>query len=375
MKSVVDHLMDLIRIPSVSARSNRPIIEYAEEAFHQSGWHSQEYTYRDTAGVEKINLVAACASEDLQQRDIPLAFVCHTDTVPYSSEWKLAVQPYESNGLVYGCGACDVKGFLASLLAAIETSSSSSFPRGTRVILTADEEIGCVGASQLIASTQLKPRRMVIGEPTSLHPARAGKGYALAEFTIHGKEAHSALPANGYSAIYGASRLIAEIEKYAAAIVEDQSQIFSPAFTTVNVGTIAGGTAKNVIAGACKFLLEWRPIPNQAPDLVFESVKKRADTLAATHPQFRYSANLLRLQLGFETDASSALVQTIEKLCGKPATSIPFGSEASLFAPIAEEVVVFGPGNMQTAHSDRECVPVAELEAATACLKSLMSAD
>jgi acetylornithine deacetylase len=370
MKSVVEHLMNLVRISSVSAQSNRPVIEYAKEALHQAGWHSQQYLYRDAADVEKVNLIAAPAGEDLEQEDVRLAFVCHTDTVPYSSDWKQAVQPYESGGFVYGCGACDVKGFLASLLTAIELSQS--LPSGIRVILTADEEVGCIGASRLISSMELKPQRVVIGEPTSLHPARAGKGYALAEFIVHGKEAHSALPASGYSAIYGAARLIAEIEKYAAKLAEDQNPIFSPAFSTINVGTIIGGTAKNIIAGSCRFLLEWRPIANQPPEMVFESVKKIADAMRRTDSNFQYSADLLRLQLGFETHASAMLVRAIEKLSGKSATSIPFGSEASLFAPIAQEVVVFGPGDMQTAHSDRECVPIVELDTAAACLRELM---
>jgi acetylornithine deacetylase len=80
----------------------------------------------------------------------------------------------------------------------------------------------------------------------------------------------------------------------------------------------------------------------------------------------------LRQQAGFETSADAALVRSIETLTGRPAISIPFGSEASIFAPIAEEVVVFGPGDMRTAHSSRECVPVAELDEAVACLSSLM---
>jgi acetylornithine deacetylase len=82
----------------------------------------------------------------------------------------------------------------------------------------------------------------------------------------------------------------------------------------------------------------------------------------------------LRRQPGFETSADAPLVRSVEALTHRPAASIPFGSEASLFAPLAEEVIVFGPGDMRTAHSSRECVAVAELDEAVACLRSLMAA-
>jgi acetylornithine deacetylase len=81
----------------------------------------------------------------------------------------------------------------------------------------------------------------------------------------------------------------------------------------------------------------------------------------------------LRQQEGFETSATAPLVRLMETLTGRAAISIPFGSEASLLSTVAEEVVVFGPGDMQTAHSSRECVPLSELDEAVHCLQSLMT--
>ena len=134
--------------------------------------------------------------------------MCHTDTVPYSTDWRQALEPFVADGLLHGCGACDVKGFLTCLLTSIVESDPSSLIDGLCLILTADEEIGCVGAAHLVASGLIKPRRVVVGEPTSLHPARAGKGCCLAEVTVFGEEAHSAHPQKGKSAIYRAARLI-----------------------------------------------------------------------------------------------------------------------------------------------------------------------
>jgi acetylornithine deacetylase len=372
MKTVVQHLSNLIRIPSPSFLSNRPIIDYAVNALREADWHSREIVYRDAAGVEKVNLIAAPSDQDLGEMAPDLALMCHTDTVPYSADWPQALEPFIADGLIHGCGSCDVKGFLACVLTSIAEIDPSSLINGIRLILTADEEIGCVGAAHLISSGLIKPRRVIIGEPTSLHPARAGKGYYLAEVTVFGEEAHSAHPQKGKSAIYRAARLVTAIEEYSSLLAEEQHPLFSPSFTTLNIGTIQGGTAKNIIPGQCKFQLEWRPIPSQANNTVPTAILRIADTLRNADPNFRCKLQVLRQQAGFESPSTSTLVRSIEEATGRAASAIPFGSEASLLASVADEVIVFGPGDMQTAHSNRECVPLNELDDAVTCLQTLM---
>jgi acetylornithine deacetylase len=372
MNTVAKHLSNLIRIPSPSFLTNRPIIDYALRELHQAQWQSREMIYKDAAGIEKVNLIAAPPDQNLDDAIVELAFMCHTDTVPYSADWPQALEPFVVDGLLYGCGACDVKGFLACLLTSITENSSANLIDGLRLILTADEEVGCVGAAHLIASGLIKPRRVVIGEPTSLHPARSGKGYCLAEITVFGEEAHSAHPQRGKSAIYRAARFITAIEEYSLLLAREQHLFFSPSFTTLNIGTIGGGTAKNIVPGQCKFQLEWRPIPGQDIDTVPATMLKIAGALRSADPDFQYEFRVLRQQVGFESSASSRLVQSIEALSGRAATSIPFGSEASLMASVVEEAVVFGPGDMKTAHSSRECVPLNELDEAVNYLQSLM---
>jgi acetylornithine deacetylase len=129
-----------------------------------------------------------------------------------------------------------------------------------------------------------------------------------------------------------------------------------------------------VVPGLCRFQLEWRPIPGQPPNAVFASTERIIERLQQSIPQFHAEIKLLRRQPGFETSADAPLVRTAEALTGRSAISIPFGSEASIFSPLAEEVVVFGPGDMRTAHSSREYVPIAELEQAVDCLTALMKA-
>ena len=260
MTSAVEHLSNLIRIPSVSAMPNRAITNYAGTVLTAHGWTVREDVYTDQSGIEKVNLIAAAPGEDIGARMVDLAFLCHTDTVPYSEDWLEALQPIRRGSMLHGCGACDVKGFLACLLTAAE-GKDAPWIDGLRIVLTADEEIGCVGSKRLIATDSMTPRRIVVGEPTSLRAARAGKGYCLARVTIDGREAHSALPEQGISAIYGAAHLVSALEELSFQLAEERHEFFEPAFTTLNVGTIQGGSAKNIIPGRAELLLEWRPIP------------------------------------------------------------------------------------------------------------------
>jgi acetylornithine deacetylase len=374
LTSVVEHLSQLIQIPSVSAMSNRAITKYASGALTAQGWAVREATYTDERGVEKVNLIAAPPGQDVRDRMVDLAFLCHTDTVPYSEDWQEALRPARRGPMLHGCGACDVKGFLACLLAAAE-GNDAPWIDSLRIVLTADEEVGCIGSKRLIAMDCVKPRRVVVGEPTSLRVARAGKGYCLARVTIHGREAHSALPEQGISAIYGAAHLVSAVEELSRQLAAERHDFFEPAFTTLNVGTIEGGSAKNIIPGRAEVLIEWRPIPALSADRIPTAIRAMLERLEAQYPGMRGSMSILREQDGFETAANSSLVRGLERVTGQPATSIAFGSEASAWSAIAEEVVVFGPGDMRTAHSNRECVSIDELTTAIQAVRSMMHGD
>jgi acetylornithine deacetylase len=241
-----------------------------------------------------------------------------------------------------------------------------------RIVLTADEEIGCIGAGHLLGQDLIRPANMVVGEPTNMQPARAGKGYCMAKITVTGHEAHSAHPLQGASAILGAAHLMVALEELAALIAREENPLFSPGYTTMNIGTIQGGTAKNIIPGECSFLLEWRPIPSAGATRIPEQINQVIDRQRQIHPRLSYHFDITRKQSGFETAADSTLVRAIESLSGCSASSIPFGSEASVFANVCHNVVVFGPGDMQTAHSSRECVPIDQLHRAVHCLRALM---
>jgi acetylornithine deacetylase len=367
--SVESTLAELVRIDSTSSKSNGAIVEYALARALAAGMRARVTSYRDDRGVEKFQMLAFAPSET---DEVELALVGHTDTVPFDESWAEALALTEREGKLYGRGACDTKGFIAAALTAIEETDLRALRRPLALVLTADEEVGCLGAKRLAESKPFRARHAVVGEPTSLQPVRAGKGYCLADVTVRGREGHSAYPALGASAVMRAARLVTRVERIAEELKTDGHDSFDPPQTTVNVGLIAGGTAKNIIAGECRFTLEWRPVPGQRPEHVTDLLAREIEALRAEDEGFDCAVRVLRLDGGIETAADAPLVSALEEFTGKTAGTISFGTEAPQLAELGADAVVFGPGDIRVAHRTGEFVPAPELNEAVTILRRVI---
>jgi len=369
--TVQQTLAALVAIDSVSSRSNAEIVDYLAKRSEVIGMKLNRLPYTDANGVEKLNLIALAGAEFSDKTTVELALVGHTDTVPYDPDWTEALQLTEGDGKLFGRGACDTKAFIAASLTAIEALELKSLTRPIALIFTADEEIGLIGAKRLAETRAIRPRYAIVGEPTSLQPMRAGKGYCIAEVTIKGREAHSAYPSLGSSAVFGAANLIVAIEKIASKLEAEQHAAFDPPYTTLNVGLLHGGSAQNVIPGACRFTLEWRPIPGQDPMRLLDLLDQAIAEEKKRDPEFTCEVDAARSDEGFDTSTGSRLVTLLEELTGNAAGTVAFGTEAAQMTELGAEAVVFGPGNIRVAHRTGEFVPAAELDA---CVKTLQQA-
>src|SRR5215218_10366512 len=367
--SVEETLAQLVAIDSTSSKSNGALVEYALARAVAAGLRARVTSYRDERGTEKFQMLAFAPSES---EEVELALVGHTDAVPFEASWAEALALAEREGKLYGRGACDTKGFIAAALTAIEETGVRALRRPLALVLTADEEVGCLGAKRLAESKPFRARHAVVGEPTSLQPVRAGKGYCLADVTVRGREGHSAYPALGASAVMRAARLVTRVERIAEELKSDGHDSFDPPQTTVNVGLIAGGTAKNIIAGECRFTLEWRPVPGQAARHVVRLVEREMEALGARDADFDATLEVLRLDESMETPADSPLVRALEELTGKDAGTISFGTEAPQLAELGADAVVFGPGDIRVAHRTGEFVPASELKEAVTILRGVI---
>jgi acetylornithine deacetylase len=367
--TVEETLAALVSVDSVSSRSNAEIISYLAKRCEAAGFSVTRYVYIDECGVEKINLIARAGGGSIEATQIELALVGHTDTVPYDPAWIEALHLTEKDGKLFGRGACDTKAFIAAALTAIEGIDLAKLREPLAFVFTADEEIGCLGAQRLADARPFNVRYAIVGEPTSLQPMRAGKGYCLAEITVRGREAHSAYPQLGVSAIFRAARLIERIERTAAELQDDLRAGFDPPYTTLNVGLINGGTAKNVVAGECRFTLEWRPVPGQKADHVLNLVKQAVADLQKHESDFVCEINAARADESFETRADSLLVQFLEKSSAKESGAVAFGTEAPGMIALGAEAVVFGPGDIRVAHRTGEFVPLDQLNECVSILR------
>ena len=371
MTSAREFLLDLVAIPSVSAISNRTMIDYVRTRLSSEFWRFEEFGYQDECGVAKTNLLAL--TKNAVDNHAELALVCHSDTVPFEAGWQEAVHPVIRDNRIYGRGSCDVKGFLACALAAFEDLDYQSLHQPIAFVLTADEEVGCIGAKKLASARMFSSRYMIIGEPTSLHPVTAGKGYALGTILVRGKEAHSAFPTAGRSAIVDAALLITHLDLAAVALQRECNDIFTPPYTTLNIGLIEGGTAKNIVPGECRLVIEWRSIPGQRADIVLQLVQEQIRLVSEKFPGFDAQFDPTRIDPAFAPSDTHYLSDLLSSFSHRTATTIAFGSEAAHFSPLAEEVVVFGPGAMTVAHKTGEYVSISELELCVEYLKAAIA--
>lgn len=364
---LVSLLRDLVAIDSTSTRSNVAVVDALESRLTALGLSCERQRYVDERGVEKVNLLAS-SGPGLPE----LALVGHTDCVPFDAAWTDALTLTERDGQLFGRGACDTKGYIAAAVTAFERARAK-LNKPVLLCFTADEELGCEGAKALVEAGKGRAKRAIIGEPTGLVPVRANKGYCLGEVEVRGREGHSAYPESGASAVFRAGRFLARLERWATGELRtEQRADFSPPYATVNVGVISGGKARNVIPGACRFSLEWRPLPSQPVDAVLKAVEALRDELVQEEPGFEASVRAIRMDRGFDTPADADVVRFLAEQTGEAPRTVAFGTEGPELAALGAVPVVFGPGDITAAHQTGEHVPVAQLARCAGVLEAAL---
>ena len=258
-------LAELVRFDTTSRDGNIPLIEFVER--YLDGWDIPHFRVDYEAG-KKTNLFATIGP------DIAGGIVLsgHTDVVPVDGQ-KWASNPFElseRDGRLYGRGTCDMKGFIAVALAMVPQFKAANLKTPIHLALSCDEEVGCKGVRPLVAHMRdhmKKPRAVIVGEPTSMQVVNAHKGAITFSTEVTGHEAHSSLTDQGVNAIMVAGELLGEINRIREDLTArgDPSGRFNPPYSTIHVGVIEGGTAKNIIPRHCSFQWETRLLPLADP--------------------------------------------------------------------------------------------------------------
>ncbi|MCF6231628.1 MAG: acetylornithine deacetylase [Rhodobacteraceae bacterium] len=372
-------LRDLVAFDTESSKSNLTLIDFVER-------------YLDRLGI---------ASERIADPDQPKSSLCarigpdtsggiilsgHTDVVPVSGQ-NWATDPFdlvEKDGRVYGRGSCDMKGFLASVLAAVPEMIKTDLISPFYLAFSYDEEVGCTGVSPLIRhllSKENQPALCIVGEPTMMRPVTAHTGKQIFEITFTGTPMHSSLVPSGVSAISLAGQAIARIADQALkfrqfTIADDR---FTYPFPTANFGPIEGGKAVNIVAENCKFSLEYR-YPPGAPENAMRDflaglfADEHFTKQIAGHPGASAKFEELVSYPGFTAQQGSVAVELIASTSGINETfAVNYGTEAGHFAAAGLPTVVFGPGDIQQAHQPDEYIECAQLLACDQFLNRLIA--
>ncbi|MGB8276649.1 MAG: acetylornithine deacetylase [Methylovirgula sp.] len=308
----------------------------------------------------------------------------HTDVVPVEGQ-SWTSDPFtlrRGADRVYGRGTCDMKGFDAICLAMIPEFQQAKLARPIHILLSYDEEITCQGPLDTIARfghDLPRPAAVLVGEPTMMQVADAHKSVATYHTIVHGHEAHSAKPYLGANAVATACELVAELYRFGEELkaAGDPSGRFDPPYSTIHVGIIHGGTARNILAKRCAFHWEFRGLPNVPQDLALKHLQNYADMIAT--PKLTRHANKARIEIitetevpGLAADAGSSAETLALKLAQLNRTiTVSFASEAGQFQQAEIPAVVCGPGSIDQAHQPDEYIEIAQIEAAIGFMRRL----
>ena len=355
-------LRDLTAFDTTSRLSNRPLLDYAVDILRHSGIEPLLIWNEDRS---KANLWATIGP------DMPGGIILsgHTDTVPVDGqEWSS--DPFrmdERGGRLYGRGTCDMKGFLACVLAAVPKLAKANLKRPLHLSFSHDEEIGCVGVLSLIDHLKANPPGAafcIVGEPTDMQPVIGHKGGRSYKVGIHGREAHSSLAPQAVNSIEYAAELIVYLRSVARRMSEGaRDELYDIPHSTLSTGMISGGSAINIVPRECEFVFEFRFLAEVDPEAIMADIRRYArDSLL---PEMRTVAP--EADIAFENiydypwfaiDSGHDLVALTKSWSrSNSEAKVAYGTEAGHFSgALGIPTIVCGPGSIAQAHKPDEYV-------------------
>ncbi len=372
-RSMIDAL---IAIPTVSRDSNLNLIAFVQSYLKEHGIDS--HLVKNADGT-KANLYATVGPGI----EGGVVLSGHTDVVPVDDqEWD--TDPFmivEKDGKLFGRGTCDMKSFYAIALALVP--EMSNLKRPIHFALSYDEEIGCLGAPDLIAQlcTALpKPAAVIVGEPTQMRVVNAHKSIFHFNTVVTGHEAHSSQQHRGVSAVMVAGKLLNWLSEKQAqnAQCADVGSPFNPPYTTLHCGMIEGGTAHNIMAHHCRFVTDIRSVPGEDALDYFNELQKYAreelePEMQAIDPDTRIEFDIHAHVPAFHSNDDEPAIALARQISGQNSVeSVAYGAEAGQFQQAGYSVAMCGPGSIDQAHQPNEFITLEQVEKGEAFTRRLI---
>ena len=367
----------LVGFDTVSDRSNLPLVERIEAYLREEGI---AFTRVPNAAGDRAALFATVGP----QGDGGIVLSGHTDVVPVKGQ-SWSSDPFalrEDSGKLYGRGSCDMKAFDAICLAMLPVFRDAGLKKPIHLLLSYDEEIGCLGSLDTIARFGVdlpKPAIAIVGEPTEMAVVGAHKSIATYVTTVHGKEAHSSDPSLGGSAVEAGCALVTELYALQARLERegDPTGLFQPGWSTVHVGTIEGGNARNILAKVCRFGWEFRGLPDVDQGLAIRHLEEFAERVIL--PRLRRHAPDAAIETerdvevpGLAADAGSSAEVLAKRIARtNSVATVSFATEAGQFQKNGIPTIVCGPGSIRQAHQPDEYIALDQVDAGLAFMQRL----
>lgn len=376
--STVELLARLVAFDTTSRNSNLPLIDFVRGYL---GEHGVGFTESRSRDGNKANLHAIIGPQVAGG----LALSGHVDTVPVDGQaWQS--DPFtlrdDGHGRLYARGAADMKGFVASMLAAVPALQRLTLARPLHLFITFDEETSMAGARRLIADLSdrgLRPELCVVGEPSLMQPILGHKGRLAARATVRGRAGHSSDPARGVNAVHAAARAIAWLADEAGRLQRDGpfAEGFSPPHTTLQVGTMGGGQILNVIPERAEFSIEWRPVPGHDAHAALDALARHVaatlePAMRAVDPECAFRFEVVDWVPGLSLPSEHPLATLVRQAAGSNGGgTVSFATEGGLYQEAGIPTIVCGPGSIAQAHAPDEWVARDQLDASDAFILQL----
>jgi acetylornithine deacetylase len=359
-------LHTLVGFDTVSRNSNLGLIEWVRDELARLGVASRLSWDADR---RKANLFATLGDG----RAPGIVLSGHTDVVPvdgqdwHSDPFKVT----ERDGKLFGRGTADMKGYIASALAAAPAILQANLPSAVHFAFSYDEEVGCFGVHELIKDLReagIQPAGCIVGEPTLMQPVVSHKGTWRLRCCFRGREAHSAMPTHGVNAVEYAAQLVVFMREVAARFVreEPRDEGFPVPFSTIQTTTIAGGTAQNIVPNLCELTVDLRTMPGTSFDALHAQIRAFAAQLDAQmkheSPETGCEVEFLAGVPAFVVEDTAPIVNYARRLARtQGAGKVTFGTEAGIFSEAGIPTVIIGPGSIDDAHRPDEFVSLQQL--------------
>jgi acetylornithine deacetylase len=375
--SAIALLERLAAFDTESDKSNLPLIDFVEE--YLRGQDIPVLRAPNAAG-DKAALLATIGP--MVEGGIVLSG--HTDVVPVEGQ-KWTSDPFKlrgADGRLFARGSCDMKGFDAIALAMIPRFKKAGLRRPIQILLSYDEETSCEGSLDFIrrfGKDVPRPRAVIVGEPTMMEVADAHKSIATFRTIVTGHEAHSSKPALGANAVACACDIVAEIYRQALAYEAPDrlNPRFDPPYSTLHVGTIHGGTARNILARECMFHWEFRGLPGASSMAPLRLIQSYIDETAL--PRLTRFVSGPKVETIVEVDVpgleaepgSQAETLALKLTRSNRTNAVSYATEAGQFQRAGLPTVVCGPGSIDQAHKPDEFLEVSQIEACISFMERL----